>query len=159
MFMNIKPITQEDRNWVKQVLLNLWGSEEMVTRGKLINITNLPGFIAEEDGRRVGLVTYQIENNECEIASLNALTPGRGIGTALIGEVEKLAKEKYCNRLLVITTNDNTNALHFYQKREFVIANVKINIMPEYRKLKRQIPETGTDDIPLRDEIELEKTL
>lgn len=157
--MTISPITSSDASWVSQVMTNLWGSQEMVTRGKIVNLSELPGFIAEEDGRKVGLITYKIEGNECEIITLNALTPGQGIGTALISEVEKMAKEKECKNLVVVTTNDNTKALHFYQKRGFVISIVRTDIIKEYRNLKPQIPEIGEDNIPLRDEIELHKSL
>lgn len=131
----------------------------MVTRGRLVHLADIPGFIAEEDGRKVGLLTYLIEGEECEITSLNALIPGKGIGTALINSVEEKARLEHCKKLVVITTNDNTKALHFYQRRGFIIAAVRVNKIEEYRKLKPQIPQIGEDGIPLRDEIELEKVL
>lgn len=155
--MIVRQIKLEDKEWVRQALKNLWGSEEMVVRGRVLNLSDVPGFISEEDRRKVGLITYKITGEECEITSLNTLTPGKGIGTALLAEVERLAKEKEFTRLVVSTTNDNTKALHFYQKRGFVISAIRVNIMPEYRKLKPQIPEIGEDGIPLRDEIELQK--
>lgn len=77
----------------------------------------------------------------------------------IYGEVEKIAKEQNCLRVTVVTTNDNTKALHFYQKRGFVISVLYKNIMEEERKLKPEIPLTGEDGIPLRDEIELEMIL
>jgi SAM-dependent methyltransferase len=48
------------------------------------------------------------------------------------------------------------NALGFYQKRGFVIAAVYPDSLKESRRLKPEIPLTGLDGIPLRDEIELE---
>lgn len=54
-----------------------------------------------------------------------------------------------------MTTNDNTHALRFYQKRGFVITAIRVNAMEEQRK-KKPIPLTGNDGIPIRDEIELE---
>lgn len=188
--MIIREITAADREWVTQAVTNLWGSEEIVARGRLINLINLQGFIAEEEGRKVGLVTYQIirhsqvipdsdlgstkikeeldsridrndneEFLECEIASLNALTPGKGIGTALIQKVGEIAKEKNCKKLIVITTNDNVKALRFYQKKGFTISAVRVNELTKFRKLKPEIPQVGEDGIPLRDEIELEMSL
>lgn len=156
---SIRPIEEKDRSFTTTALKNLWGSEKMAIRGTLIDVSPLDGFLAEDDGRIVGLVTYLIENNSCDITSLNALTPGKGIGTAFIEEVKKTAKEHNCLRLTVITTNDNTKALHFYQKRGFVISALFKDIMKEERKLKPEIPLTGEDGIPLRDEIELEMQL
>ena len=64
-----------------------------------------------------------------------------------------------CNRLWVITTNDNLDALRFYQRRGFRITKVHTDALTERRKLKPEIPETGLYEIPMRDEIELEKDL
>lgn len=153
--MAIRPITTADKEWVTQVAKTEWRSTQMISRGNMWDISTLPGFIAEEEGRAVGLLTYQLDGEECELSSLNSLRPGRGIGTALIVSLRAKAKEAGCTRIIVITTNDNTNAIHFYQKRGFVFSAVRINAMDEYRKLKPQIPLTGDDGIPLRDEIEL----
>ncbi|UCC16424.1 MAG: hypothetical protein JSU58_08645, partial [Dehalococcoidales bacterium] len=55
-----------------------------------------------------------------------------------------------------ITTNDNTHAIRFYQRYGFKIATIYPNSMEEARKIKPEIPFTGNDGIPLRDEIEFE---
>lgn len=59
-------------------------------------------------------------------------------------------------RLWLITTNDNMEALRFYQKRGFILSALYPNALEESRKLKPEIPEVGLEGIPLRDEIELE---
>ncbi len=59
----------------------------------------------------------------------------------------------------MITTNDNLDALRFYQRRGFTITNVHTDALKESRRLKPEIPKTGLYDIPMRDEIELEKNL
>lgn len=59
----------------------------------------------------------------------------------------------------LITTNDNTVALRFYQKRGFVLAAIHRNALEESRRLKPSIPLVGIDGIPIRDETELEKFL
>lgn len=157
--MTIRPVSSSDTSWVSQALTNLWGSTKMVTRGKLLDVAKMPGFIAEEEGRKVGLITYVIADQECEIMSINSLTPGKGIGSKLLTAVEQIAKGKGCTKLIVITTNDNAKAVEFYKKNGFTIALVRKNIMNEYRKLKPEIPLTGIDGIPLTDEIELEKAI
>jgi hypothetical protein len=59
----------------------------------------------------------------------------------------------------LITTNDNLDALRFYQKRGFRIAGVRPNALDLSRRIKPEIPLVGEDGIPLRDEIELEMAL
>lgn len=56
----------------------------------------------------------------------------------------------------MITTNDNMKALRFYQKQGFVLKALYPNALEESRELKPEIPKIGIDNIPLRDEIELE---
>ena len=128
----------------------------MVSRGRIYRIDENPGFIATWNKKAVGLITYELLGDECEITSLNSLTERKGIGTALIDAVKEVAIQAECRRLLVITTNDNTQAFRFYQRYGFTIAIMYPNSMEEARKIKPEIPLTGNDDIPLRDEIEFE---
>ena len=102
------------------------------------------------------MVTYRIEGDECEIVTLNSLQERRGIGTALINAVIDVAKANSCRRLWLITTNDNTRAIRFYQRFGFSLRAVHINAMDEARKLKPSIPLVGNDDIPIQHEFEFE---
>lgn len=128
----------------------------MVSRGVVHAIDALPGFVASEQGNPVGLGTYRIQGQACEITSLDSTSERRGVGTALIEAIKKVAQQAGCQRLWLITTNDNTHALRFYQKRGFELVALHRNAMEDARKLKPQIPLIGNDGIPLRDEIELE---
>ena len=136
-----------------------WGSTRMVTRGRVYQVDELAGFAAVQGDKPVGLVTYHINGDECEITSINSLVEKAGIGTALIDAVKDVATIARCKRLWLITTNDNTAALHFFQKRGFMLAAVYPNAFEQSRKLKPEIPLVGIDGIPLRDEIELEMPL
>ncbi len=120
---------------------------------------NLPGFVALYKGEKVGLVTYNIVDESCEIVTLNSTHLSSGVGTALIEAVRDIAQKSGCKRLWLITTNDNMNALRFYQKRGFVLVAVHRNALEVSRKLKPEISMIGNDGIPLRDEIELEMML
>jgi GNAT superfamily N-acetyltransferase len=119
----------------------------------------LPGFIADIDGKWVGLLTYEIGNRECEVVTLNSTSGGMGIGSGLLEAVRKVAISAGCKRLWLITTNDNTRALRFYQKRGFRLVALYPNQLEKSRLLKPEIPVVGMDGIPLRDEIELEISL
>lgn len=94
------------------------------------------------------------------MALLEALEQGRGVGSALLGAVEELARRRGCKRLWLVTTNDNTHALAFYQRRGFVLAALHRDAVTEARKtLKPSLPLVGEGGIPLRDELELEQWL
>jgi GNAT superfamily N-acetyltransferase len=119
----------------------------------------LPGFVALWEGRRAGLVTYRISGAECEIVTLDSLESGLGIGTALLKAALAAARQAGCRRAWLITTNDNLDALGFYQKRGFVLTALYPGALVQSRLLKPQIPLVGQHGIPLRDELELEVRL
>jgi ribosomal protein S18 acetylase RimI-like enzyme len=148
-----------NQDWVRDVLRERWGSPLIVTRGQVHQADQLPGFIAEDQGAPVGLVTYRIEGDACEIINLDSLMEGRGVGSALVAAVIKTGTESGCKRLWLITTNDNTAALRFYQKLGFRLIAVHCDAVDRSRELKPEIPIIGMDGIPIRDEVELEISL
>lgn len=152
----IRALQAGDRRWVAALLAERWDGPMIVTRGRAHDAGTLPGFAAMRNGQPAGLATYHIEGKACELVSLDSLAEGMGIGAALIKTVKTAACQAGCERLWLITTNDNTRALRFYQKRGFVLAALHRNALERSRRLKPQIPLTGMDEIPLRDEIELE---
>jgi len=149
-------LTSNDLPRLRQFWIDHWGDEIMITRGKIYHPEQLEGFVIEAGDEWIGLVTFIIENDECEVTSLDSLREGQGIGSMLLETIQKEAQTRKCKRLFLITTNDNLNALGFYQKRGFEIVCVYRGAINESRKLKRSIPLIGMNDIPLRDEIELE---
>jgi GNAT superfamily N-acetyltransferase len=157
--LTILPINTDDREWVSKFIFEQWGSNKVISHGKIYFPQKLPGFKAMQDSESVGLVTYNIVDESCEIVTLNSTHLSLGVGTALIEAVKDIARKSGWRRLWLITTNDNLNALRFYQKRGFVLVAVHRNALELSRTLKSEIPMIGDDGIPLRDEIELEMIL
>jgi ribosomal protein S18 acetylase RimI-like enzyme len=157
--MIIHRLNSNDREWVSQFMLKHWGSNKVVSRGVVYYPQDLPGFVALYESEKVGLVTYNITGTSCEIVTINSIRPSSGVGTVLIEAVKDTAMKSGCKRLWLITTNDNLNALRFYQKRGFMLVAVHRNALELSRTLKPGIPLIGRDGIPLRDELELEMIL
>jgi ribosomal protein S18 acetylase RimI-like enzyme len=160
---DIRTLDTNDKDWLRHHVTQLWGAGIVVAHDKVFYPVSLPGFVAiesDESGiNRIGLITYEIDGKQCEIVTLDSLQPSRGIGTALIDAVKRLAREAGCERLWLITTNDNVDALRFYQRRGFVLAALHANTLAESHRLKPEIPLIGNYGIPLLDEIELEMAL
>ena len=164
----IRRLTKDDLSQLRQFWIDFWGGEQMFMHGQIVRYdqavsprracgpNGVEGFIY---GDWTGLLTYILRGDECEITSLNSLQEGRGIGAALIDQAIHAAKEQKCRRVCLITTNDNLRALGFYQKRGFELVAVHRGAVNESRKLKPSIPWIGENNIPLRDEIELEMLL
>ena len=152
----IRSLLPEDRAWIEQFLTDRWHDTFMITKGEVHYPAQEQGFIAEMDHSIVGLVTFRVQDHECEILSLDSLRQGAGIGTALLEAVVNKARDSIWLRVWLITTNDNLNALGFYQKRGFHLAAVYPDAVRLARLSKPSIPLMGENEIPLRDEIELE---
>ena len=135
-----------------------WGNP-IVTRGNIINIRNLHGYVAVNEGELMGAILYEIKNNDCEIVVLYSVTESIGVGTNLINAVLDMAKANNCMRVWLITMNDNTHAIRFYQKRGFDLKAVHINAFDTTRQLKKLPTEgdfLGIDNIPVKHEFEFE---
>lgn len=179
--ITIRPVEQADREWVARMFDEHWGATHIVTRGRAHYGHLLAGFIAERpkpapqpaatdsadatedtpvvEMEKVGLLTYTVDGKTCEIISINSLQEGTGVGRALVETMRDVAKEAGIQRLWLIVTNDNIAALRFWQKHGFVLVAVYPDSIAQARRLKPQIPLTGRNGIPIRDEIELEMKL
>jgi ribosomal protein S18 acetylase RimI-like enzyme len=155
----LRRLSPNDLPRLRQFWIEHWGGEEMITRGKIYRPEQLEGFVIEDGDEWVGLLTFVIEDSECEVTSLDSLRERQGIGSKLLDQVIEEASARGCKRLFLITTNDNLNALGFYQKRGFEIVTIYRGAINGSRKLKPGIPLVGYNNIPLRDEIELEMSL
>lgn len=152
----IRPIEDDVRQKVLDIWVNNWGSDLMVTKGKAYKALDYPGYIAVENNEVIGLIIYRIEDKECEILSLDSLSENRGVGSKLLEKVVKVSTDCGCDRIWLITSNDNTKAMRFYQKRGFEFKAIHLNAIDDARNIKPQIPLVGYDNIPIRHEIEME---
>lgn len=156
--IEIRRATDADREWIKRQLIESWGSHVMALRGQLVDASSLPALIA---GEREGLLHYRaLSDDVCEIVTLEAFRPGRGVGTTLIESVATVARSDGHARLVVVTTNDNLDALRFYQARGFRLSALRPGAVDEARRtIKPEIAPTGNYGLPIRDEIELIRDL
>ncbi|WP_433746442.1 GNAT family N-acetyltransferase [Falsibacillus pallidus] len=158
--MDIKKISRLETAKVSSFFQEHWGTKEMVLSTGIYHCDQLDGFaIIGEDGGIAGLITFSIEESECEIVSLDSLIENKGIGSSLVSAVEEAAKKAGCNKIKLITTNDNIHVLGFYQRRGYRMAEIFPNAVQEARKRKPEIPLIAENGIPIRDEILLVKSI
>ena len=154
--MIVEKITDQNRDRINNFIKSHWYTTEMIIRGKVIDMTTVDGIFVLDDETIIGLITYMIRNETLEILSLDSLREKQGLGTMLIKTVVQEAEKSGCKRIVVITTNDNINAIRFYQKRGFDMVHLYHNALDISRKLKPEIPLIGENSIPLQHEIEFE---
>jgi ribosomal protein S18 acetylase RimI-like enzyme len=160
MSVTIRPLAPQDMDWARNAWRVFWGSETIVSRGERHELPELPGFIALVDDEPSGVASYmQDGRGGCELVSLHSSIEGSGAGTRLVEAVVEAARAQGCKRVWLITTNDNTDALRWYQKRGFRLSALYVDAVTQARAIKPEIPATGDDGIPIRDEIEMELVL
>ena len=131
-----------------------------MSRGRLTeDASKLDGFLAERAGTKVGYSLMRIENDELEVVALEALTRRQGIGTALLAAAADEARKARCARAWLITTNDNLDAVRFYQRRGWDLVALHRDAVTAGRHLKPEIPEVGDYGLPIRHELEFELLL
>jgi len=159
--MKIRDKRLDDQPWIEAILKERWGGEgQVVVHGEIFEARLLPAQIA---GEQEGLSNYQIHRTNdsvfAELITLDAITPKQGVGTALIEALASRLQARGVTILRVTTTNDNLDALRFYQRRGFRITVVRPGAVDEARRLKPSIPAIGDYGIPIRDELELERQI
>ncbi|MEA3325878.1 MAG: GNAT family N-acetyltransferase [Chloroflexota bacterium] len=158
MTFQIKAIQAPDHSKISEIVNELWGNEIIIVHGDIFHTLILKGLKALIDDQIIGFFHYQRRNKECEILTLASLKERQGVGSALTEAVEKIAREDSCRVLSVITINDNLHALGFYQRRGNHLAALYPGSVNASKK-KPTIPDTGDNNIPIRDELRLEKLL
>jgi ribosomal protein S18 acetylase RimI-like enzyme len=159
----------DDEEFIRATLTGSWGGSAIVVGGRGRDATRLPALVAELGGRRVGLLTYEPGAGHpslaplgaeapWEVVSLDSLQRQQGVGNALLESVAGLAVEAGADSLWLVTTNDNVNALHFYQRRGFDLLALDRDAVTRAREMKRTIPEYG-DGIAIRHELVLGRRL
>jgi GNAT superfamily N-acetyltransferase len=154
--ITIRPVKQSDRPMLAWLITELWGAEIVAVHGTSLRPAEMAGFIAERSHRLAGLLTYQLcGDHMMEIVTLNAIERRAGIGTMLIEAAVSKARRFGCREIRLTTTNANVDALRFYQRRGFRLAELRPGAVDRSRRYKPEIPQVGDYGIPLRDEIDL----
>ena len=158
----IRDLTDEDRDWLAEVVTAAWGLP-VVTLSGVHDVPRLPGLVAEREpgGTRLGVLTYRVQAGRgvakagLEVITLNSLAEGRGIGTALLAGARQRARLAG-QRLWLTTGNDNIQAIGFYQRRGMDIVALHRDFAGEVRKIKPWLPAEPGVGIAFHHAIELE---
>jgi len=158
--VTVRPVAAEDRESLDALLIESWGEPRVAAGGRVYDLHTLPSLVAiAESGELVGALTYEISDGTIEVVSIDATAPNRGVGTALLEAATDVGAQADARLLWLVTTNDNLDALRFYQRRGLRILGVRPNAVAASRQLKPSIPQIGAYGIPIRDEIVLGRSL
>ena len=153
--VRVRPVGDGDRPMISWLMMELWGSALQVVHQTVYRPADLPGLIAERGSRVVGLLTFHVADGVLEVVTLNALERRAGVGTLLMEAVAAEARQQRCQEIRLTTTNDNLDAIRFYQRRGLRLVALRPGAVDRARAERPEIPRIGDYGIPLRDEIDL----
>ena len=132
MSITIRPIVTSDKDcWLdlfKRYIIfyksSLTEEQFELTWGRINSDFNINGLIAESDGQIIGFAHYIFRpttwdpNDFCYLEDLfvDPAVRGKGVGYALIKELENIAVSKGSNRLYWTTAPDNSTARKLYDR-------------------------------------------
>ena len=158
--IEIKAASDVDPKALLAHVVETWHGDAVVAHGERIRPAELPGFVALSAGSIVGHVSYRIRDDRCEITSIDAFPKHAGIGGCLLDAAIDSARRAGCRIVWLTTSNDNLDALRFYQRRGFRLSALRPGAVDRARAaLKPEIPAKGSYGIPMRDELDLERAL
>jgi GNAT superfamily N-acetyltransferase len=132
------------------MLVREWG-DPVVVRSQFYPIDECDIYIA---GDFEGLAAVSRRDRPiAELVAINAFSRYQGIGSALLRSIVDGLEGFEILRLT--TTNDNLNALRFYQRRGFRLQALRPGAVEATRAHKPTISAVGEHGIPIRDELDL----
>ena len=146
----------------RALIASLWAArwgEPIVTPFAAYRPDDVQGLCLRDGGTVLALVTWAAIGEEAEIVTLDAFEAGRGYGGRVLDEAERRLAAGGTRLVRLVTSNDNTRAVAFYQRRGYRLVRLHLGALDSVRRAKPGVPLTGIGGVPLRDLWEMEKPL
>lgn len=153
---SLVPIGPLNISLAQTLLTERWGGDCIVSLGKKYQLAELEGYLAWSEDEIVGLVTFIQSENALQVISMDSFRDGIGVGKAMSDLVVQTARQRNCSRIWLVITNDNLEALNFYQRRGWNLCALHRNTMEKARETKHGIPIQAENGIYIQHELELE---
>ena len=150
----IKEIREKhEREFILQMLKDIFGETEFLEFGKWYRADKMKGFIAKVNDDYAGFALYEIEDDFITLLTINMKEDyqRQGIGTALLNKIKGIAREKEMKFIRVPVSNDDLVSYVFYLKNGFKLYDVDIGLC--VRRHGKELK--GAFGLPLRDEFYL----
>jgi ribosomal protein S18 acetylase RimI-like enzyme len=134
--LTVRPLTDDDRVWARVWLADEWGLPVVSPSGIYDDPAGLEGFVAEDDNGPAGLLLHRIDDGRCEVVALVVRQRRKGHGRALMEAARAAAQESGCDRVWLITTDENPGALAFYKSLGMAEAQRHLNFVDTVRRAK-----------------------
>jgi N-acetylglutamate synthase-like GNAT family acetyltransferase len=128
----VRNATTTDVSWIERVLTVHWGGRVTVVNEQTIDLLSLSTLVA---GKQDGIAIFKVAP-QAELLLLHAMQINVGIGSALLNHLTLRLFEQRVKQLWVTTTNDNLQAIAFYERRGFRLEAVRAGAVDRARRCK-----------------------
>jgi ribosomal protein S18 acetylase RimI-like enzyme len=150
----------EDKNILARFLTQKWGHDGVVVMGKVWTSKDLNVISAYDDkDQLLAIAGWVIKGDTLLLASIDSIFERNGVASVLIDAIIAHARSPSAKRVRAVVTNDNFEAMRFYQRRDFRFTALYVNAADAYRAIFQDTPKTGYYGISIRDTLELELVL
>jgi ribosomal protein S18 acetylase RimI-like enzyme len=156
--LTIEHITE--KTVLARFLTQKWGHDGVVVMGKVWTSKDLNVITAHDDkAQLLAIAGWVMKGDTLILASIDSIFERNGVASVLIDAIISHAKSLNAKRVRAVVTNDNFEAMRFYQRRDFRFTALYVNAADAYRAIFQDTPKTGYYGIPIRDTLELELVL
>jgi N-acetylglutamate synthase-like GNAT family acetyltransferase len=147
----------------RRLVVHAWGDDAIIILGRPHRVAEMTLLAATDpDGKLLGMAYYRLNNATALLGAIVICpdaTSHRGIGGALFDAVRDVARAAGMKKLRACTTNDNFEAMRFYQKRGLRFETLYPRVADAFRAFRPGLRLEGEHGIPRRDILELEMDL
>jgi ribosomal protein S18 acetylase RimI-like enzyme len=146
--VTVRPAGPADHPWVVDTARLLLGDAYQVHTRRQFNVLDGDVLVAELDRSPTGFATWVHDGASAELLAIAVRDERRGAGRALVGAVRDDARAAGCERLVVVTTDENLGAQRFYESTGFALAERRVGAVDECRRrYKPSIPPDIHDEM------------
>jgi RimJ/RimL family protein N-acetyltransferase len=145
----------------RELVIAEWGDDAIIIGCKANRTEDMKLIAATRaDGEVLGVGYYNMLPQTAQIGAIIVTGPeGAGVGSALFDAVVDEARAVNAKKLRAVVTNDNFEAMRFYQKKGMRFVSLFPGIGEAFRAYRPGLRPMGRHGIPCRDIIELEMDL
>jgi len=147
-----------DRRDALELFKQDFGRTRVVSLGETLELDRLDIVVAEMEDGFAGALAWRRLEGALHIVAIGTdpMWQRAGVGGYLVAEAEMIARNAGFGRVVTSTTNDNLPALYFFQRHGYRLTELRPGAAAEHSEAP---PLPGFAEIPVRDELRLEKEL
>jgi ribosomal protein S18 acetylase RimI-like enzyme len=156
----VRELQATDAAYQRAALVRHTAGPLIASRGRLYDGMAFGGHLAVLDGEPVGVAVVRPDDDgSAEVLFIATDRPGAGVGAALLTACADGARAAGAERVWLVTTNDNTPAIRFFQRQGWDLVALHHGAVSASRARKPTIPRWGHAGSEIRHELVFELRL